>query len=230
MSSRRRSCGSKHWTWCSTSCEFAEWISVESWLFQAALRYVPASQSSALLEVFSHTRAQLLAISSLIYETRSGKCLDPFNVYNSHEILRLQQHGTVYWGKGSRNQLRNLNPDKFLHEQLATSFSSTLSPIWMDSSTGEQCKILEDAAGGPRVRAKSHPTRSFGSSTIILFSSFSQKLAEITGSRAYERFSGPQIAKLARERPDAYNNTEVKQLSIFFLSLCRRVKTFLSFS
>ncbi|XP_046492636.1 xylulose kinase [Neodiprion pinetum] len=95
-----------------------------------------------------------------------------------------QQHGTVYWGKGSGNQLKNLDPDKFLHEQLATFFSVGLSPVWMDSSTSEQCRILEEAVGGP------------------------QKLAEITGSRAYERFSGAQIAKIAHYKPDAYASTE----------------------
>ena len=31
------------------------------------------------------------------------------------------------------------------------------------------------------------------------------KLAQITGSRAYERFTGNQIAKLARERPEVGN-------------------------
>lgn len=107
-----------------------------------------------------------------------------------------QQHGTVYWGKGSGNQLRNLDPDKFLHEQLATFFSIGLSPVWMDSSTTEQCRIFEEAVGGP------------------------QKLAEITGSRAYERFSGPQIAKIASQRPDAYASTErISLVSSFAASL-----------
>lgn len=74
----------------------------------------------------------------------------------SFKILRFfffgpQQHGTVYWNKGSGQQLKNLNPDKFLHEQLATSFSSSQSPIWMDSSTSEYCKNLEDSVGGPHV-------------------------------------------------------------------------------
>lgn len=55
----------------------------------------------------------------------------------------------------------------------------------MDSSTSEQCKALENGVGGP------------------------VKLARITGSRAYERFTGNQIAKLFEKRPDAYNNTEV---------------------
>lgn len=55
----------------------------------------------------------------------------------------------------------------------------------MDSSTSEQCKTLENGVGGP------------------------MKLARITGSRAYERFTGNQIAKLFEKRPDSYNNTEV---------------------
>ena len=36
-----------------------------------------------------------------------------------------------------------------------------------------------------------------------------QKLADLTGSRAYERFTGNQIAKIHQTQPDAYNNTEV---------------------
>lgn len=47
--------------------------------------------------------------------------------------------------------LRSLNPEKFLHEQLVTAFSVSPAPIWMDSSTSVECKILEDAVGGPEV-------------------------------------------------------------------------------
>ncbi|XP_076384623.1 xylulose kinase isoform X2 [Megalopta genalis] len=61
-----------------------------------------------------------------------------------------QQHGTVYWGKGSRNHLRQLDPTKFLHEQLVASFSVTASPVWVDSSTTKECKILEEIVGGPQ--------------------------------------------------------------------------------
>ncbi|XP_028049101.2 xylulose kinase isoform X1 [Monomorium pharaonis] len=107
-----------------------------------------------------------------------------------------QQHGTVYWGKGSRDRLRRLDPIKFLHEQFATSFSVTHSPVWMDSSTSKECSVLEEIVGGPH------------------------KLAEITGSRAYERFSGPQIAKIARTKPDAYCSTErISLVSNFIASL-----------
>ncbi|XP_012286232.1 xylulose kinase isoform X2 [Orussus abietinus] len=107
-----------------------------------------------------------------------------------------QQHGTVYWGKVSRSNLQELDPMKFLHEQLAMTFSLNQSPVWMDSSTTAECKILEDAVGG------------------------AERLAEITGSRAYERFSGAQIAKVAGKKPEAYGNTErISLVSSFVASL-----------
>ncbi|KAG5869338.1 hypothetical protein JTB14_021444 [Gonioctena quinquepunctata] len=59
-----------------------------------------------------------------------------------------QQHGSVYWQKGANYTLDKLNPNNFLHQQLAHSFSVVNSPVWMDASTTKQCKQLEDAIGG----------------------------------------------------------------------------------
>ncbi|CAH0553307.1 unnamed protein product [Brassicogethes aeneus] len=107
-----------------------------------------------------------------------------------------QQHGSVYWQKGAEKILSNLNPSEFLHLQLATSFAINQSPVWMDSSTTKQCQHFEKLVGGP------------------------QKLAEITGSRAYERFTGTQIAKLAISKPDAFKITErISLISSFLTSL-----------
>ncbi len=80
----------------------------------------------------------------------------------------LQQHGSVYWRSGIDDILSSLKPEKFLHDQLAHTFSLLDSPLWMDSSTTEECRALEASVGGPLA------------------------LAEITGSRAYERFTGNQ--------------------------------------
>lgn len=95
-----------------------------------------------------------------------------------------QQHGSVYWRKGAADMLRDLDSSKFLHDQLQGAFSVRDSPVWMDSSTEVQCRNLETAVGG------------------------AQSLADITGSRAFERFTGNQIAKIWQMKRDAYANTE----------------------
>lgn len=95
-----------------------------------------------------------------------------------------QQHGSVYWKKGAKEVLNNLRPDKFLHDQLSHYFALRDSPIWMDSSSTKQCRELEKDVGG------------------------AQELANITGSRAYERFTGNQIAKIFQKKPEVYHNTE----------------------
>lgn len=107
-----------------------------------------------------------------------------------------QQHGSIYWQRGSEKVLESLSPDRFMHEQLTGCFSVKESPVWQDSSTSKQCQQLEDAVGG------------------------SLKLAEITGSKAYERFTGPQIAKIFQTKPSAYENTErISLVSSFVCSL-----------
>jgi hypothetical protein len=45
-----------------------------------------------------------------------------------------------------------------------------------------------------------------------------QKVAELTGSRAYERFTGNQIAKIAASDPAAYAGTE--RISLISSMMC----------
>ncbi|XP_064187159.1 xylulose kinase isoform X2 [Anguilla rostrata] len=107
-----------------------------------------------------------------------------------------QQHGSVYWKTGASQVLKNLDPEKHLHELLQGCFAMPDSPVWMDSSTTEQCHNLEMAVGG------------------------AQRLADITGSRAYERFTGNQIAKICKTKPDQYHQTErISLVSSFASSL-----------
>lgn len=95
-----------------------------------------------------------------------------------------QQHGSAYWRKGASIKLARLSASQDLKTQLSTAFSVPNSPIWMDNSTGAQCAALEKALGGPTA------------------------VAALTGSRAYERFTGNQIAKIAAQQPAAYAETE----------------------
>ncbi|KAG0463798.1 hypothetical protein HPP92_019867 [Vanilla planifolia] len=107
-----------------------------------------------------------------------------------------QQHGSVYWKKGASATLANLDHTKPLVTQLGSAFSTAESPIWMDSSTTSQCREIENAVGG------------------------ALELSKLTGSRAYERFTGPQIRKLYETRKDVYNDTErISLVSSFMASL-----------
>ena len=63
------------------------------------------------------------------------------------------------------------------------------SPIWMDSSTARECEEIESALGGGAA------------------------LAQLTGSRAFLRFTGPQIRTFAREEPESYDRTRRIHLS-----------------
>ncbi|CAE6972283.1 XK2 [Symbiodinium sp. CCMP2592] len=104
-----------------------------------------------------------------------------------------QQHGSVYWAQGASRVLAELDPDQALAPQLNGAFARMESPIWADSSTGAQCARIEAAVGR-------------------------QTLAKATGSRAYERFTGMQIAKLIEEEPAMYAKCE--HISLVSSAMC----------
>jgi xylulokinase len=105
-----------------------------------------------------------------------------------------QQHGSVYLNAESAGRLNALDPLRPLVEQIRPALARPVSPIWMDSSTGEQCTEIAAAVGGQGV------------------------LAQQTGSRAFERFSGPQIRKFFQDDPAGYAATYRVHLVSSFLS------------
>ena len=107
-----------------------------------------------------------------------------------------QQHGSVWLHASARDALAALDAALPLEEQLKDIFTLTESPIWMDCSTKAECKALEDALGGP------------------------QEVADRTGSRAYVRFTGNQIAKVSHQQPNVYAKTDrISLVSSFMASL-----------
>jgi xylulokinase len=107
-----------------------------------------------------------------------------------------QQHGSVWMNGTASARLQGLVVAKSLEEQLGGIFSVADSPVWMDSSTSAQCAARERALGG------------------------AQATADLTGSRAYERFTGNQIAKIHETQPAAYAATaRIALVSSFIPSL-----------
>ena len=107
-----------------------------------------------------------------------------------------QQHGSVYLNQRAATGLAALNPIKPLASEVAPMLSRRVSPIWMDTSTTAQCAAIEAAVGGRSA------------------------LAQHTGSRAFERFTGPQIRKFAETDPAGYAATDrVHLVSSYLASL-----------
>jgi xylulokinase len=107
-----------------------------------------------------------------------------------------QQHGSVYLAAGSEEGLCAADTDRTLVQHLQGYLTRSSSPIWMDSSTSKECEEITAALGGDVA------------------------VAELTGSRAFARFTGPQIRKFYKQEPQAYEMTgRVHLVSSFMASL-----------
>lgn len=116
------------------------------------------------------------------------------------EILAIsgsgQQHGSVYLNDTALDILGTLDPRKPLVENVAGIFSRSTSPIWMDSSTTVECDEIRRRLGGIKATAK------------------------LTGSDAFERFTGPQIRRFQKTEPENYDGTaSIALVSSFMASL-----------
>jgi xylulokinase len=107
-----------------------------------------------------------------------------------------QQHGSVYLNATATPTLGSVDSRKPLVDQLGGIFARSDAPIWMDSSTTRECEAITHAVGGDDA------------------------VQRLTGSRATERFTGPQIKRLAESRPADYARTErIHLVSSFMASL-----------
>ncbi|KAJ2333127.1 hypothetical protein GGI00_002476, partial [Coemansia sp. RSA 2681] len=109
-----------------------------------------------------------------------------------------QQHGSVYWSQQGVEALGKLEAQRSLREQLEQVGALVIlnSPVWEDSSTRMQCQRLEEIAGG------------------------SVELARISGSVAFERFTGAQIMKIKEQYADSWSRVaRISLVSSFAASL-----------
>jgi xylulokinase len=106
-----------------------------------------------------------------------------------------QQHGSVYLSK-SLDSVGDWSPSAPLAEQVRPLLSRKTAPIWMDSSTSAECAEIAKSVGSD------------------------ERVAEITGSRATLRFTGPQIRRFFKQSPAEWQQTaEIHLVSSFIASL-----------
>lgn len=104
-----------------------------------------------------------------------------------------QQHGSVYLNDEWFCAIDTLSTEQTLVEQLAPTLSRVTSPIWMDTSTGEECREIAASVGGDDV------------------------VCVKSGSTAIERFTGPQIRRFYKNDPASYEQTARIHLVSSFL-------------
>jgi xylulokinase len=105
-----------------------------------------------------------------------------------------QQHGSVYLNRRAAAALKEMDPARTIRENLQDCFARETAPVWMDSSTAEECAEMTAALGGPEA------------------------MAEATGSTAFERFTGPQIRRFYKTDPAAYEQTATIALVSSFMA------------
>jgi len=101
-----------------------------------------------------------------------------------------QQHGSVYLSTPLAKAAWKASAT--LRDQVKPLLSRATSPIWMDSSTSAECREIAEAVGGDGV------------------------VTRVSGSRAIERFTGPQIRRFFKQDRAAYERTvEIHLVSSF---------------
>lgn len=105
-----------------------------------------------------------------------------------------QQHGSVYLDDSFEQRLSSLNTERELVDELSPAFSRGTAPIWMDTSTGDECEEITVSLGGH------------------------EEVCRRSGSVAIERFTGPQIRRFFKRSREAYERTACIHLVSSFIA------------
>ena len=107
-----------------------------------------------------------------------------------------QQHGSVYLDDSFESRLAGLETTQSLADQLEGALTRATAPIWMDTSTSEECAEITKSLGGP------------------------DEVCARSGSIAIERFTGPQIRRFSKQDAKAYGRTaHIHLVSSFMASV-----------
>lgn len=107
-----------------------------------------------------------------------------------------QQHGSVYLTEKFPPYLSSIKDKNSLTYSADEIFSRKTSPIWMDSSTEEECEEIRKALGGMK------------------------NVLKLTGSDVFARFTAPQIRKFFKEDKEGYERTfRIHLVSSFLASV-----------
>jgi xylulokinase len=173
-------------------------------LFERVLRYDDALPSYGTTNgVWVHDDPRLVTSSPLMWTEALDRMMEGIATEYTDLLSDIraisgaaQQHGSVYLNASAGTVLATLDHRRPLVGQLEGTLARADAPVWMDSSTGSQCRAITDALGGDEA------------------------IIRLTGSRAHERFTGPQIRKFAEEHPDGYARTDrIHLVSSYLASL-----------
>lgn len=154
--------------------------------FAAPSGFIPGGEKG---EVHADPQMWLAALDLLLAELAGKTDLAAIRAIGGSG----QQHGSVYLDETFAARLSGLQASQSLREQLAPALTRATSPIWMDTSTGEECAEMAAAVGG------------------------NAEVCRRTGSVAVERFTGSQIRRFFKNNPAAYGKTAHIHLVSSFL-------------
>lgn len=155
--------------------------------YQSPSGFIPGGENG---EVHAHPSMWLEALDLVMKRLSATVDLSKVTVIAGSG----QQHGSVYVSEDFDLALTCLNPESTLKQQLSATLTRPTSPIWMDTSTGEECAEISAAVGG------------------------NAEVCARSGSIAIERFTGPQIRKFSKQSPESYVKTHRIHLVSSFIA------------